>query len=62
MQIIVSPQIQTLSSAEARALLDQPAQDGNREAFLQAIVGTMTDEEAEEMERVIDAACERIDD
>ncbi len=43
-------------------MMAHPSRKGNKEAFLQAIVGTMTKEEAEEMERVINASCERVDD
>jgi hypothetical protein len=62
MEAISRPKFRTLTPAEAKAMMAHPSRKGNKEAFLQAIVGTMTKEEAEEMERVINASCERVDD
>ncbi len=62
MEAISRPKFRTLTPTEAKAMMARPSRKGNREEFLRAIVGTMTREEAEEMERVINASCERIDD
>jgi hypothetical protein len=59
MEAISRPKFRTLTPTEAKALIARPRGRGNKEEFLRAIVGTMTKEEAEEMERVINASCER---
>lgn len=62
MEAISRPKFRSLTPAEAKALRTLPPEPGEKEAFLRATIGIMTEEEAREMERVINAASERIDD
>ena len=51
----------SLSAADLRALLKLPADPARKQAQLDALVGSMTEEEANEMEQRINKMCGAVD-
>ena len=56
------PNLRTITPAELRVRLKQPGAVGNKVKFLQAIVGCMSEEEADALERRINEMNERVDE
>ncbi len=52
----------SMGPTEAREYLKRPSDPGKKEAFLKAIVGCMSEEEADALERRINAMNEQADE
>ena len=52
----------TLTAVEVRALIDDPTVEGNMQQFLPAVVGCMSEEEADAFEQRINAMNEQVDE
>ena len=52
----------SMSPAQAREYLKRPPDPGKKQAFLEAIIGCMSEEEADALERRINAMNEQTDE